>query len=728
MIQKVEMAVEQTGMAKAQRIECIRPVMARYKLAFSQPNPPRATLRDEVYGKLQQFGLAEHGVTVPVTKIGTFPRNRSNTMLDEHNLDGKLIGLHTGGLSLGELSRAAAVERPRGEKGHQWEQKCANLAKLSRGKIAEVSPESLTCFTTCVNHTKESLRCIAFGTCSTVDAVSQDGRVSRERFEHRGDAFKEALDKGIKLLMIAAEVEDAFPWLIDELMEADNISNQIASKDNDVALLRKINREAQKLAADGTVIEPEAFWNHVIKRVQGSELSRAGSISDYVAFVRHCVGGVDNPVVLDFLGAIAGAGLSTVTNTIKPHMFKFLSTLDLGPGVNPMYFTLGAVLAAQHLTADADGASNTPTKTDIVSLVKNKPIVSTCTAIQTAAHEFVDTIKSTVVLTEQENAVVMTELAQLHIRLFAHNTRTKGSHLGKYGGMVEIGNLFYDKITTAVAIPEDVVRPTVLAPKVKVVAKNAATAVAVPKVAAPHSVDEWFKKRGVLVGKDYKQLHKDPNHEGAMFTLKRIDPKGTHVMLESEGKKIKVDKDTFFANYKASTDKLKRKGADHDYTVPIDEIARIAAGMIKTFSDIEYIEAAPKMNGLISVVEEPLRLRKVTAVKELRPGDLAIPIEFATVKLAREVTESNCVLGVIELEGTEYKVTGVALPKSVFACVKAAPAGNSKIDYVAYKHDKPEQMKGTYWIPRIVNTKVVKAGDEIVLAQQSAATKKLRTK
>ena len=182
-------------------------------------------------------------------KLGTFPRNRSNTVLDEGNLEDKLVGLHTGGLSLSELSRAVAVARPHGAKGNDWEKRCAEVARLSKGKIADVLPETLESFTLCCNHTKEALRCIYYGTRSDNPLYAIDGKVAVAQFQGRGGSFADALENGIHVLMIDAEVEDAFPWLIDELMEADNVTNQLATKDTDLALLRKVKKEAQKLAA-----------------------------------------------------------------------------------------------------------------------------------------------------------------------------------------------------------------------------------------------------------------------------------------------------------------------------------------------------------------------------------------------------------------------------------------------------------------------------------------------
>ena len=73
-------------------------------------------MRDQVYRDVQIFGLAEF-VKVLVQKMGTHPRNRSAAVLGIVNLEVKLIGLHTGGLSLSELARAVAVKRPHGAKG-----------------------------------------------------------------------------------------------------------------------------------------------------------------------------------------------------------------------------------------------------------------------------------------------------------------------------------------------------------------------------------------------------------------------------------------------------------------------------------------------------------------------------------------------------------------------------------------------------------------------------------
>ena len=175
-------------------------------------------MRDRVYRDVQAFGLAEF-VKVLVQKMGTHPRNRSETVLDEANLEVKLIGLHTGGLSLNELARAVAVKRPHGDKGNAWEKRCAEVAKLSNGNIAEVMPDSLECFTICCNHTKEALRCIYYGTRSDNPVYAVDGKVALASFQGRGASFAYALENGVYVLMLDPEVEADNEWLIDELIK-----------------------------------------------------------------------------------------------------------------------------------------------------------------------------------------------------------------------------------------------------------------------------------------------------------------------------------------------------------------------------------------------------------------------------------------------------------------------------------------------------------------------------
>ena len=208
---------------------------------------------------MQAFGLAEF-VKVLVQKMDTHPRNRSETVLDGANLEVKLIGFRTGWLSLNELARAVAVKRPPGDKGNAWEERCAEVAKLSNGKIAEVVPDSLECFTICCNHTKEALRCIYYGTRSDNPVYAVDDNVALTSFHDRSASFADALENGVYVLMIDPEVEADNEWLIDELMEADNVTNQLATNDTDLALMRKIKKEAQKFAAsDGAEMTTDAF-------------------------------------------------------------------------------------------------------------------------------------------------------------------------------------------------------------------------------------------------------------------------------------------------------------------------------------------------------------------------------------------------------------------------------------------------------------------------------------
>ena len=71
--------------------------------------------------------------------------------------------------------------------------------------------------------------------------------VDKSKFAHRGETTTKALDVGVPILLIDPIVEEKWPKLLGCLMDADNVTNQIANDDTDMALLFKINRIAQTL-------------------------------------------------------------------------------------------------------------------------------------------------------------------------------------------------------------------------------------------------------------------------------------------------------------------------------------------------------------------------------------------------------------------------------------------------------------------------------------------------
>ena len=308
MISKCPVKKEFASMSIRDRAIAAMPVIEIFKKEFKTPNPPRAMLKDQLYSVLQESGLAKTDVLFHTDNIGTFPRNRSGTILDVPNVEKQVHSLYSSGLSLTEMSRCAAVCRPEGQKGDRWEELCRNLSTVSAGKLAHVSEDSLKCFTIAGGHGKEALRCINHETVSDNAEISTDGRVNKSKFSHRGPTFVEALDTGIHLLLIDPIVDHFWPSLLDDLMEADNVVNQVANDDNDIALLWKISRIANALKLDDdwadmkrekTIVD--SFWQSVLARVQSVEMRRKDNVPHFVDFVRHCGGGFEKPVGLIFL-------------------------------------------------------------------------------------------------------------------------------------------------------------------------------------------------------------------------------------------------------------------------------------------------------------------------------------------------------------------------------------------------------------------------------------------
>ena len=94
------------------------------------------------------------------------------------------------------------------------------------------------------------------------------------------------------------------------------------------------------------------------------------------------------------------------------------------------------------------------------------------------------------------------------------------------------------------------------------------------------------------------------------------------------------------------------------------------------------------------------------------------------------------ILGTIDVNGTDWTVAfGADKPVKgaddgapVLQCVKNAPSGNAKLEYVTYEQRSSNSaINGKYLVPHLITTKAVKMGGEIVLAK-AVVTKKLRTK
>jgi hypothetical protein len=148
------------------------------------------------------------------------------------------------------------------------------------------------------------------------------------------------------------------------------------------------------------------------------------------------------------------------------------------------------------------------------------------------------------------------------------------------------------------------------------------------------------------------------------------------------------------------------------------------------------------MNTCINVVESPEAARKVTAAKDLPSGTLIIPVGVEGVYTIMLVKPSEVVhnisrrmtLGTIDVNGTDWTVVFGACEKTkddgapVFQCVKNAPSGNAKLEYVTYEQRSSHSaLNGKYLVPHLITTKAVTMGDDIVLTK-AVGTKKLRTK
>jgi hypothetical protein len=276
---------------KDARYVAITPVLTDLVKQWKAPNPPCATLRDQTYTILQEYGCAEF-IKMHTDKLGTHPENRHKTVLDIQNVEKIVVGLHQGGISAQEASRMAAIGRSRDARGQQYEHRCMNVASASNGKLAAITAGSIEAFTIACGHTKEAIRCINHATVCNNPIVSTNGRVDKSKFLARGPATVNAMDEGLNVLVIDPWIDVNFSELVRCLLEADNSVNQVYHKDSDLAVFWKIYNCAASMMADrnnkafSTVLEKQLFWTDVTCRIQGQEFSRAADIPGFVAVTR----------------------------------------------------------------------------------------------------------------------------------------------------------------------------------------------------------------------------------------------------------------------------------------------------------------------------------------------------------------------------------------------------------------------------------------------------------
>ena len=287
-------------MSVAQRIQAARPQMAAIKEKYDSARAQLVYLRDAIFEILLAFKLMYYA-TINCMQIGTHPSNRGDNMIEPQDIPKKLKNFVKYGVSADEMKRACVLARPEGQKGNEYEEKNITCVQKASGQLAPVAPGSLRYFTITCGHTNQSMRaCVCCCIGNNDPEISQNGVISKAVVSEKCPNFGDMCDNGIPWKVIFAEVEDEWQWALDIIMDADNITYQMARSDSVFEVQMKIVRVARSIR------EPETQnvdWDEVQRRILQTEIKRSDDIQDLTTFVRYNSGGLDDPIILKEIDA-----------------------------------------------------------------------------------------------------------------------------------------------------------------------------------------------------------------------------------------------------------------------------------------------------------------------------------------------------------------------------------------------------------------------------------------
>ncbi len=254
----------------AQKVADVKPSMEVLRVKYKSQAGQVLAMCDSGVALLQQHGLMNLAVSKHVSRGGFHPRNRSLRGLTPSNVPKKLIGFKHSDFSL-SLCYPTVVQRIPGDMGDDYEAANATLcnAETSKNMLAPITPGLLDCFTLTCNHTWQAVK------------LADHSKITTHG-EFPGLA--QACSVGIKVDEVHWVVEVEFPWMIDLMIEADNVVFQNASVDSSLDLLFKI----QGLSSELVDSSGKADWGAILSRMKRTEFKRVNALPHYIDIVKGC--------------------------------------------------------------------------------------------------------------------------------------------------------------------------------------------------------------------------------------------------------------------------------------------------------------------------------------------------------------------------------------------------------------------------------------------------------
>ena len=324
---------------KAVRVQEAKPQMdaicAEYR---DNPSASIGALMESGKAVLLQHGLADRSVRLHAKYTITHPRNRGQFILEPSNIGPMVADIVDVGFIMSETADASGVRMPTGPKAEEIEAKNAELVRMTGDMLAPIVPGMAQLQVTACSHNSAGLRNIYFESPCSIPSISEGGRYSSAKIIGKQPSYRDPIESGLFYFMMEYEVEEAWPDFIDLVIEASNVSQQLAKADTPLQLMQKIHVQAK--AYNDKNQEPQ--YDTIISKMLRTKPTYAEDIPTYKDYVKSWSGGYKDPTFLNLV--IAFARTLPCVHPILTNVLKPLVDADIG-------FCLGARYRAAALMA-----------------------------------------------------------------------------------------------------------------------------------------------------------------------------------------------------------------------------------------------------------------------------------------------------------------------------------------------------------------------------------------
>ncbi len=239
----------------------------RYTLKTGQGQV--VAMKDEGLELLRSVSLMTRGGKKLVNKQGFHPRNRSCRGVIPSEVPKKLETFKATGFSP-DVCKPIVAGRVPGDIGDKYESLNQTVCNPNC-HLATVLSGSLDSFTLTCNHSVQALK-----------LANERGGVTTGEHSKLADAIM----NGVAVDDVHWLVEVLWPWMIDLIIEADNVTYQTAACDSAIDLTMKVQSLSRELVND----DGSPDWTAIESRIKRTELRRVEEIPFYIEFVKkHCI-------------------------------------------------------------------------------------------------------------------------------------------------------------------------------------------------------------------------------------------------------------------------------------------------------------------------------------------------------------------------------------------------------------------------------------------------------